>query len=157
MYQTTSEQSGRRSLLAVWLELVNRGYMVMEADRDADMDLVAWVGRDESGHPKFTSIQVKTMSSNQISKVVDRKGEVVSRAGKTRNSIDYAKRGIDWLVGVNSESECFFYKHETYSKIPTKSFSVKKYSPDEFPMRAVESNNAVRIKFKNSKSWTTQN
>ena len=74
------------------------------------------------------------MNGNSIAKIVDRSGEVVSKNGKERESIDYAKHGIDWLAGYSKENnECYFYKLGTYSLIETKSFSVNKYSPDEFP------------------------
>ena len=132
-YRDTSNQSGDISERAVSLELVRRGWHVLEPiSRDAVYDLVV----DVEG--SFQTIQVKTMNGNSITKIVDRSGEVVSHNGKTRNSIDYADHGIDWLVGYRKEDgSCFFYKLENYSKIATKSFSVNKHPPDDFPIRKV--------------------
>lgn len=102
--------------------------MLEPISRDAVYDLVA----DING--SFQTIQVKTMKGNSITKVVDRSSEVVSQNGKPRNSLDYAEHGVDWLVGYNkADGSCYFYKLENYSKIPTKSFSVKKNPPDDFP------------------------
>ena len=132
-YRDTSNQSGDISERAVSLELVRRGWHVLEPiSRDAVYDLVVDVDGD------FQTVQVKTMSGNSIAKVVDRSGEVVSHNGKPRNSIDYAEHGIDWLVGYRKEdNSCFFYKLENYSKISTKSFRVNKHPPDDFPIREV--------------------
>lgn len=88
------------------------------------------------------------MNGNSITKIVDRSGEVVSENGKARNSMDYAKHGIDWLVGYRKkDNQCFFYKLESYSKIDSKSFSVNKHPPDDFPIREVP-NRHVRKKGK---------
>ena len=139
-YRDTSNQSGDISERAVSLELVRRGWHVLEPiSRDAVYDLVV----DVDG--SFETIQVKTMSGNSITKFVDRSGEVVSHNGKPRNSIDYAEHGIDWLVGYRKEdNSCFFYKLENYSKIPTKSFSVNKHPPDDFPIREVPNRHAKK-------------
>ena len=128
-YRDTSNQSGDLSEQAVKLELIRRGWIVLEpSSRDAVYDLVV----DKGG--SFETIQVKTMNGNSIAKVVDRSGEVVSKNGKVRESIDYAKHGIDWLVGYSKENNKFyFYNLDTYSRIKTKSFSVNIHSPDEFP------------------------
>ena len=123
--------------MAVSMEIVRRGWHVLEPiSRDATYDLVA----DING--TFQTIQVKTMSGNSITKVVDRSGEVVSQNGKTRNSLDYGEEGIDWLAGYRPvDNEIFFYKHQNYSKIPSKSFSVNKYPPDDFPTNSPASHN----------------
>ena len=137
-YRDTSNQSGDISERAVSLELVRRGWHVLEPiSRDAIYDLVVDVDGD------FQTVQVKTMSGNSIAKVVDRSGEVVSSNGKPRNSIDYGEEGIDWLAGYRPvDNEIFFYKHQNYSKIPSKSFSVNKYPPDDFPIREVPNRHA---------------
>tara|TARA_E500000305_G_C3970417_1_gene211636 strand:- start:323 stop:805 length:483 start_codon:yes stop_codon:yes gene_type:complete len=133
-YRDSSNQSGDISERFVSLEIIRRGWHVLEPiSRDAVYDLVA----DIDG--TFQTIQVKTMCGNSIAKIVDRSGEVVAKNGKTRNSIDYAEHGIDWLVGYDKHNQqCYFYKLENYSKIPSKSFSVNKYKPDKFPTRPVE-------------------
>ena len=132
MYRDSSNQSGDRSEKTVYLDLINKGWIVCEpSSRDAVYDLVVDIGAG------FETVQVKTMSGNSITKIIDRSGERVSHNGKTRNSLDYAAHGIDWLVGVDKEGECFYYKLETYKDIPTKSFSVNKYKQDGFPENLV--------------------
>ena len=132
-YRDTSDQSGNRSQILAMLEITERGWIVLQpVSRDSIYDLVV-----DHGEGIFATVQVKTMSGNSISKVIDRSGEVVSKTGKVRNSTDYAAHGIDWLVGVNKEGECFFYRLDSYKHIPTKSFSVKKYEPDTFPVNRV--------------------
>ena len=79
-YRDTSNQSGDLSEQAVKLELIRRGWIVLEpSSRDAVYDLVV----DKGG--SFETIQVKTMNGNSIAKVVDRSGEVVSKNGKEEN------------------------------------------------------------------------
>jgi hypothetical protein len=132
-YRDTSNQSGDLSQMIAKLEIVERGWIVLEpSSRDSVYDLVV-----DRGAGTFETVQVKTMSGNSISKVVDRSGEVVSKTGKVRNSIDYAAHGVDWLVGVNKTGDCFFYHLNTYKSIPSKSFSVNKYDRDDFPTNKV--------------------
>ena len=139
-YKDKSNQSGDISEKAIELDLIVKGYVVLTpSSRDTVYDYVV-----DTGKGKFVTIQCKTMSGNSITKIVDRSGEIVSKNGKTRNSLDYAKEGIDYLVGVNKKSEVFYYKHETYSKIPGKSFSGNKYPQDGFPSRKVPSRHAKK-------------
>tara|TARA_R110000744_G_scaffold17022_1_gene46449 strand:- start:924 stop:1373 length:450 start_codon:yes stop_codon:yes gene_type:complete len=132
MYRDASNQSGDFSEVTACLDLIKRGWIVnTPSSRDCVYDLLVDTGRDSDA--RFQTIQVKTMSGNSITKIIDRSKEVVSKNGKTRNSLDYADHGIDWLVGVNKDGECFFYHYDTYSQISSKSFSVLKYPPDQFP------------------------
>ena len=127
MYRDSSNQSGDRSEITVYLDLIKKGWIVnTPSSRDAVYDLVV----DRGTH--FETVQVKTMCGNSIAKVVDRSGERVSRNGKTRNSLDYAEHGIHWLAGVK-DGKVYYYKLETYGNIPSKSFSVNKWKPDGFP------------------------
>ncbi len=131
-YRDTSNQSADISENTVKLELIRKGWIVLEpSSRDCVYDFVVDMG------DSFQTIQVKTLRSNKITKIVNRSHECVSRSGKTRNSLDYAEYGVDWLVGVNREGVCYFYKLKTYSQIPSKSFSVNKYPPDNFPSSSV--------------------
>ena len=140
-YRDSSNQSGDISEQTVKLELIRRGWVVCEpSSRDCVYDLVVDMDGD------FQTIQVKTMTSNSITKRVDRSGEVVSKDGKTRNSLDYAEHGVHWLVGVNREAECFFYHLDTYKEIPTSSFSTKKYKPDTFPTKKVSQRHSRKRK-----------
>ena len=94
MYRDTSNQSGDRSEITVYLDLIKKGWIVnTPSSRDAVYDLVVDMG------DHFETVQVKTMSGNSITKFIDRSGERDSHNGKTRNSLDYAAHGIHWLAG----------------------------------------------------------
>ena len=85
-------------------------------------------GHNSEGHGK-SEFMMATDSGQSIEFFKQGNAKIVSR-----NSLDYAEHGIDWLVGYNkADGSCYFYKLENYSKIPTKSFSVKKNPPDDFP------------------------
>jgi len=132
-YRDSSNQSGDISELTIRLDLIKKGYVVLEpSSRDCVYDLVVDMDGD------FQTMQCKTMCNNSITKIVDRSNEVVSANGKVRNSLDYAKHGVNWLAGRRKkDGEIFYYKLETYSKIPGKSFSVLKHPQDGFPNRTV--------------------
>ena len=142
MYRDRSNQSGDISEMTVYLDMIKRGWIVsLPSSRDAVYDMVVDMG--EAG---FQTIQVKTMCSNSITKVIDRSGERVSANGKVRNSLDYAAHGIDWLAGVTKDGRIYYYKLETYKDIDAKSFSVNKYPADDFPVNEVPSRHTVRQK-----------
>jgi len=142
MYRDSSNQSGDVSEITVYLDLISRGWIVnLPSSRDAVYDMVVDMGADG-----FQTVQVKTMSSNSITKIVDRSGERVSANGKVRNSLDYAEHGIDWLVGVSKDGKPYYYKLDTYSNIPSKSFSVNKYTPDQFPENKVDNRHSSKGK-----------
>lgn len=138
-YRDQSNQSGDISEEAIKLDLIKKGYVVLvPTSRDSVYDLVV-----DLGNKRFATMQCKTMSGNSIARIVDRSNEVVSRGGKTRNSLDYAEHGIDWLAGYRKEDgKIFYYMLETYSRIPKKSFSVNKYPQDGFPDREVPNRHA---------------
>ena len=142
MYRDRSNQSGDISEMTVYLDMIKRGWIVsLPSSRDAVYDMVVDMG--EAG---FQTIQVKTMSNNSITKVIDRSGERVSANGKVRNSLDYAAHGIDWLAGVTKDGRIYYYKLETYKDIDAKKFSVNKYPADDFPVNEVPSRHTVRQK-----------
>lgn len=147
MYRSTSNRSGDLNQQIVATDLIKRGWIVLTpSSRDSVYDFVV-----DMGDKIFHTIQVKTMSSNSISKFIDRSGERVSFNGKTRNSLDYAEHKIDWIVGVNKKGEVFYYHLNTYSKIPSKSFSVKIWKPDCFPINEqIKSNCNTQHKEKES-------
>ena len=141
-YRDTSNRSGDKNQTIVKLDLIDKGWIILEpSSRDSIYDLVV-----DRGNGRFERVQVKTMSGNSISKVIDRSGERVSHNGKTRNSIDYAQHGIEWLVGVNREGKTYYYHISNYSKIPTKSFSVNKYKSDLFPKFDVPNRHSKKSK-----------
>ena len=142
MYKDVSNQSGDKNEYIVFLDLIKKGWIVnTPSSRDAVYDLVVDLG------DRFETVQVKTMSGNSITKYVDRSSERVSKNGKTRNSLDYSKQGINWLAGVNKSGEVFYYKLDTYKNIPTKSFSVNKWRQDDFPNNVVP-NRQIKNKIK---------
>jgi len=141
MYRDSSNQSGDRSEITVYLDLIKKGWIVnTPSSRDSVYDMVVDVGG------RFETVQVKTMSNNSIARVIDRSGERVSVNGKTRNSLDYAEHGIDWLAGVSKDGDIYYYKLDTYKNIPSKSFSVKKWKQDGFPVNPVPRRHARKIK-----------
>jgi len=139
MYRDSSNQSGDRSEITVYLDLIKKGWIVnTPSSRDAVYDMVV----DRGG--RFETVQVKTMSGNSIARIIDRSGERVSHNGKVRNSLDYAKHGIDWLVGVSQEGLVYYYQLDTYRDIPSKSFSVNKWRQDGFPVNPVSKRHATK-------------
>tara|TARA_B100001248_G_scaffold230282_2_gene190109 strand:+ start:155 stop:604 length:450 start_codon:yes stop_codon:yes gene_type:complete len=141
MYRDSSNVSGDLSEALVFADLIRRGWIVLSpSSRDSVYDFVV-----DLGDNNFQTVQVKTMCGNSIAKVIDRSGERVSANGKTRNSLDYAEHGVHWLAGVRkSDGAVFYYALETYREIPTKSFSVNKWEPDEFPVNDVPTRHALK-------------
>lgn len=140
MYRDSSNQSGDRSEITVYLDLIKKGWIVnVPSSRDAVYDMVV----DRGSY--FETVQVKTMSGNSIARVIDRSGERVSHNGKVRNSLDYAEHGVHWLAGVSKEGTVHYYKLETYGKIPAKSFSVNKWKSDGFPSNRVPKRHVKEI------------
>jgi len=138
MYRDSSNQSGDRSEITVYLDLIKKGWIVnTPSSRDSVYDMVVDVGG------RFETVQVKTMSNNSITRVIDRSGERVSVNGKVRNSLDYAEHGINWLVGVSRDGDVYYYKLDTYKNIPSKSFSVKKWKQDGFPVNPVPKRHSI--------------
>ena len=138
-YRHTSNQSGDASQSRVRTFLVERGFIVLEPNsRDAIYDCVV-----DCGGGIFETVQVKTLQGNKLAKRVNRKGERVSKNGKVRNSVDYAKEGIEWLIGVGKDGEIYPYHREQYKEIDQDTFSVKKYPPSkQFPRNEnIKSNN----------------
>jgi len=135
IYRSPSEQSGLRSESIAKTFLIEKGYILCPAPRDCVFDFAVCKGFDlETGKWDFETVQVKTLTkNNSISKIVDRSGDIVSRNGKERNSLDYSEWGVDWLLGVGKDGQVHTYPLEVYENIPTKSFSVRKYPSVEFP------------------------
>ncbi len=139
-YRDKSNQSGDVSETTIKLDLIRKGYVVLEpSSRDCVYDLVVDMGGT------FETVQCKTMQNNSITKIVDRSNEVVCAGGKTRNSLDYAEHGVHWLAGCHKETaEVYYYKLKTYAAIPGKSFSVLKNPQDGFPSRNVPNRHAKK-------------
>ena len=140
-YRDKSNQSGDISETAIKLDLIKKGYILLEpSSRDCVYDFAI-----DMGNGVFETIQCKKMQKNSITKIVDRSNEVVSKGGKTRNSLDYAKHGVHWLAGYrDADGEKFYYKLKTYAAIPKKSCSVLTHPQDGFPERNVPSRHSKR-------------
>ncbi len=135
MYTNDTNQTGDISHLSVKIDIINKGWVVLEPSTDECIyDLVV-----DFGNGRFERIQIKTLANNtQLTKYKNRNAEVVSKNGKTRNSVDYAASGIEWLVGVNKQTNQVYYYHiSNYEKIESHSFSVNKYPPCKFPKNEV--------------------
>ncbi len=136
-YKTNTNQNADIAEDIVKLEIKRKGWVHLSpSSRDTVYDLVVDMNGD------FQSIQVKKMTNYVLPRGVWRSNQRTTMNGKTRNSVDYAKEGVDWLVGVNIETnETFWYDLENYGKKKEKSFKVtsKKHPPSSFP-----TNNGVR-------------
>lgn len=131
-YKTNTNRNADFAESLVYADLISKGWITLSpSSRDSPYDFVVDMGN------KFAKVQVKKItSSNMIHKVIARGNQRVTKNGKVRNTIDYAKRGIDWLAGVDIKNKkVYYYSIENYSNIPAKTcFSVKAHKADEFPI-----------------------
>ena len=136
-YKTNTNQNADIAEDIVKLEIKRKGWVhLTPSSRDTVYDLVVDVDGD------YQSIQVKKMTNHVLPRGVWRGNQRTTMNGKTRNSVDYAKEKVDWLVGVDIESgKTFWYHLDNYGKKKEKSFKVtsKKHPPSSFPV-----NNDVR-------------
>jgi hypothetical protein len=130
-YKVNTNRNADYTELLAEASIVSKGWIVNKpSSRDSFYDCVV-----DLGNHNFVTVQVKKVSSSgSISRVVRRDNQKVTKNGKVRNHIDYADKGVDWLVGVDVDTkEIYYYALETYSKLPEQ-FSVRKYTPDKFPV-----------------------
>jgi len=130
-YVTNTNKNADYAESLVYADMIKKGWIILNpSSRDSPYDFVVDLGN------RFAKIQVKKVSSkNRIHKILERGNQRVTKNGKIRNAIDYAERGIDWLVGVNIDTgKIDYYSIENYSKIDAKSFSVKAHKSDKFPI-----------------------
>jgi len=142
-YKVNTNRNADYTELLVEASIISKGWIVNKpSSRDSFYDYVV-----DLGDHNFVTVQVKKVSrENRICRVV-RRANRVSKNGKLRNPIDYADKGVDWLVGVDIDTkEIYYYALETYSNLPEQ-FSVRKYPPDKFPV-----NNNVVPNFKPKKN-----
>jgi len=128
-YKTDTNRNADLAEAIVKADLLQRGWIVLvPSSRDSPYDFVVDIGG------RFERVQVKKMTNATIHRIVERGNQKVTKNGKIRNSIDYARRGIEWIVGVDIDSQKTHYYHiDTYSKKP-KSFSTNKHTQDGFPI-----------------------
>tara|TARA_R110000737_G_scaffold346411_1_gene376177 strand:+ start:954 stop:1382 length:429 start_codon:yes stop_codon:yes gene_type:complete len=136
-YKTNTNQNADIAEDIVKLEIKRKGWVhLTPSSRDTVYDLVVDIDGD------YQSIQVKKMTNHILPRGVWRGNQRTTMNGKTRNSVDYAKEKVDWLVGVDIEtSKTFWYNLDNYGKKKEKSFKVtsKRHPSSVFPV-----NNSVR-------------
>lgn len=130
MYSYNTNQNSDYTEALVYADIIKKGWMPMEpSSRDCYYDLAVDLG------DRFVRIQIKKLNLNKgMHRVVERNNQRVTKKGKVRNAIDYAKLGVEWLVGVDvNTGEIYYYSLEKYRTLG-KLFSVKAHAPDEFPI-----------------------
>ena len=82
----------------VKLDLLNRGWIPIDAAEEQPFDIILDVGIHNDAR-RFQTVQVKSWSTLKTS---SRTGaaEPVSAQGKTRNNYDYYDECIDWIATV---------------------------------------------------------
>ncbi len=148
VYSYNTAQDSDHSEALVYTDIIKKGWIpLLPASRDCYYDLVVDLG------DKFVTLQIKKLKKNPrgepaiLPRVVERSNQRVTKNGKVRTERDYAKKGVEWLVGVNvNTEEIYYYALETY-RTKGKSFSVKVHTPDEFPVNHnVATNNKPKPK-----------
>ena len=129
-YKTDTNRNADYAEAIVKADLLQKGWIVLTpSSRDSPYDFVVDLGG------RFERVQVKKLNrQGTIHRIVARGNQKVTENGKVRNSIDYAKRGIEWIVGVDIDSKkTHYYSIDTYATKP-KSFSTNKHIQDGFPI-----------------------
>jgi len=127
-YKTDTNMNADIAEDLVSLEIKRKGWFVLTpSSRDSPYDLVI----DRNG--AFETVQVKKMKNFKLPRGVWRGNQRTTVNGKVRNAIDYAERGISWLVGVDIDSgQTFWYPLDVYKTKP-KTFSVKAHPSVALP------------------------
>ena len=113
----------------VKLDLLNRGWIPIDAAEEQPFDIILDVGIHNDAR-RFQTVQVKSWSALKTS---SRTGatEPVSAQGKTRNNYDYYDECIDWIATVNENNRVMYWNRNTYQrKTPAQ---LKKTTPTDFP------------------------
>ena len=92
-YKTDTNRNADYAEAIVKADLLQKGWIVLTpSSRDSPYDFVVDLGG------RFVRLQVKKLNrQGTIHRIVARGNQKVTENGKVRNSIDYAKRGIEWL------------------------------------------------------------
>ena len=113
----------------VKLDLLNRGWISIDAAEEQPFDIILDVGIHNDAR-RFQTLQVKSWSALKTS---SRTGatEPVSAQGKTRNNYDYYDECIDWIATVKENNRVMYWNRNTYQrKTPAQ---LKKTTPTDFP------------------------
>lgn len=115
-YKTNTNQNADIAETIVTLEFQARGWMITDAgSRDADYDHLV----DING--KILKVQTKKMTDFKLPRIVERKNQRTTKNGKIRETVDYAERGVDLLIGVDIESrQVFPFELSDYKDKPKK-------------------------------------
>ena len=138
-YKTNTNQNADIAEQMFKTYVLQKGWIVLEpSSRDSDYDFVI----DMNG--RFERAQVKKMTDHVLPRIVERSNPRTTENGKVRNSVDYAERGIEWLVGVDIDSgEVYPYQISDYKDKP-KQFKVTAYNGKKHPISAFPVNKDVR-------------
>ena len=114
----------------VKLDLLNRGWIPIDAAEEQPFDIILDVGIQHNDTRQFQTLQVKSWSALKTS---SRTGalEPVSAQGKTRNNYDYYDECIDWIATVNENNRVMYWNRNTYQRKTTA--QLKKTTPTDFP------------------------
>ena len=138
-YKTNTNQNADIAEQMFKTYALQKGWIVLEpSSRDSDYDFVV----DING--RFDRVQVKKLTDDVLTRVVERNNQRTTENGKVRNSVDYAERGIEWLVGVNIDSGQIYPYHISDYKDKPKQFKVTAYNGKKHPISLFPTNNSVR-------------
>ena len=144
-YNFTSNQTSDTSQIAVQLDIVRRGWIFcLPSSRDARYDLL--VDRGLQASPRFETLQIKTIHNSRF-RCTTRPctKEFVSANGKARNNYHYRDLGIDWMVGVNNNGECWYYPYHVFTHYET--IDIRTVPPTEFGRALVSSSQSPTYMF----------
>ena len=112
----------------VKLDLLNRGWISIDAAEEQPFDIILDVGIHNDAR-QFQTVQVKSWSALKTS---SRTGalEPVSAQGKTRNNYDYYDECIDWIATVKDNRVIYWNRNTYQRKTPAQ---LKKTTPNSFP------------------------
>ena len=113
----------------VKLDLLNRGWIPIDAAEEQPFDIILDVGIQHNDTRQFQTLQVKSWSALKTS---SRTGalEPVSAQGKTRNNYDYYDECIDWIATVKDNRVIYWNRNTYQRKTPAQR---KKTTPTDFP------------------------
>ena len=141
-YKTNTNQNADIAEQMFKTYVLQKGWIVLEpSSRDSDYDFVI----DMNG--RFERAQVKKMTDHVLPRIVEWSNQRTTENGKVRNSVDYAERGIEWLVGVDIDSgEVYPYQISDYKDKPKQckvtAYNGKKHPSSAFPViKDVRKNN----------------
>jgi len=131
MFRNETKASCEISEQTVKLDIIKRGWQVIDAPPECPFDLLVDMGLDENGFRKIETIQVKSSNSGYWTK--SRSGgesDIVGRSGKIRNTHNYYDEGITSLAVPINGAVSYWPRHVYEYK---SSSELKKITPTKFP------------------------